>query len=336
LRPPPLLLPDDLPPVDAPRPLLPVDPLAPDLPRPPLLDDAAFGRPPEDRDLVPPEGEADEERLRVPEAPEPDPPAEPALPAALRDEPLLRLELPDEALFARAGLPPLFDLRLLPEDVAFERELPLLPALARLEPAPLEREVDPLDFDRVPELLLRPELAPLLAPLELPSPPASRRRTASVAAVTIAAPMLLAVSAAASAVSSASRLASRTVLRTRALAVSAAAAVTRPAASMLRATGFCASSAARWPASLNASGIALPEEPPFPLEPLFAPLEEPLSEFWFAISASKACNRRVTRRAEQRRVPSPTGARRAARQGGPSLFSYVGVQDRSLSNSMSD
>jgi hypothetical protein len=66
------------------------------------------------------------------------------------------------------------------------------------------------------------------------------------------------------------------------LAVSAAAAVTRPAASMLRASGFCASSATFWPASRSTLGS--PSPPPLPLllleledflEPLLPPERPP-------------------------------------------------------------
>jgi hypothetical protein len=85
------------------------------------------------------------------------------------------------------------------------------------------------------------------------------RRTASVAAVTMAAPILLALSAALSAPSSASRPAFFALLRTLSLVESAAAAATRPAASMLRASGFCASSASL---SAAAPTLVLPDLPP--------------------------------------------------------------------------
>jgi hypothetical protein len=83
------------------------------------------------------------------------------------------------------------------------------------------------------------------------------RRTASVTPLTMAAPMLLTLSTAASAPSAASLPARLAVPRTLELEESAAAAATRPAASMLRATGFCASSAAFWPASRSFFGTLL-------------------------------------------------------------------------------
>jgi hypothetical protein len=82
------------------------------------------------------------------------------------------------------------------------------------------------------------------------------RRTASVAAVTIAAPILLALSAAASAPSSASRPAFFALWRTFWFVVRAAAAATRPAASMLRARGLLASSA-----NLSVAALILALEP---------------------------------------------------------------------------
>ena len=60
---------------------------------------------------------------------------------------------------------------------------------------------------------------------------------------------------------------SDTVFLTRALAVRAAAALTSPAASIERAIGFCASSAARAPASFSASGKAPAKPPSFFFEP---------------------------------------------------------------------
>jgi hypothetical protein len=82
------------------------------------------------------------------------------------------------------------------------------------------------------------------------------RRTASVAAVTIAAPIFPALSAAYSAPSSASRPAFFALLRTFSFVDSAAAAATRPAASMLRASGFCANSASL---SVAAPTLLLPD-----------------------------------------------------------------------------
>jgi len=68
-------------------------------------------------------------------------------------------------------------------------------------------------------------------------------------------------------------------------AVKAAAAVTSPAASMLRAIGFWASSAAFSPASRSAAdiGVSLDLEPPFFA---FWPLDFPPEFFDFAISQS--------------------------------------------------
>jgi hypothetical protein len=110
------------------------------------------------------------------------------------------------------------------------------------------------DFER--ELALFALLAPSLRdpPLEEsrspPSPPPVKiPRKASATAVTTAAPILLALSAAASTPSIASLVACLAPLRTFWLAVSAAAAVTRPAAIRLRATGLLASSTAFCPRS---------------------------------------------------------------------------------------
>ncbi|HEX8214523.1 MAG TPA: hypothetical protein VF582_03515 [Allosphingosinicella sp.] len=135
-----------------------------------------------------------------------------------------------------------------------DRELPEVPADLERDLVPLAEVFarvpvfDPLVLFLVPllELFLAPDEEEPVPPLALLPPPLLerlvlppiRRRTASVAAVAIAAPILLALSVAASAASCTSSTPSRTVLRTFWLAVSAAAAVTRPAASMLRATGF--------------------------------------------------------------------------------------------------
>ena len=177
------------------------------------------------------------------------------LPAVLRLPPALVLVAPD--LAPEALLPADLELPDVPVDLV--RDLaPLVELFARvvvLDPAVLLRA--PLAVDFLPPEDEEPVLPlddPLL-PLERVVLPPIRRRTASVAAVTMAAPILLALSVAVSAASCASLTPSRTVLRTFWLAVSAAAAVTSPAASMLRATGFCASSAAFSPASRSALPI---------------------------------------------------------------------------------
>ena len=241
-------------------------------------------------------------RLRVP----------PALAAALRGLALAPvLEADEPAVLALVPVdreevvpPPdeLADLR------APDAAPPDAPALARVDvlvPVPLLAVPDLARVevlrDAAEDLRALPDAEPELPELPelLPeSPPApNNRRTASVAAVTIAAPILLALSAAESAASCASLPASTTVARTFLLAVKAAAAVTRPAASMLRATGFWASSAALSPASRSALDMAEDLfffDPPSLLD-LFLGAFEPPEDFDLAIAVSSlVCNSSVT------------------------------------------
>jgi hypothetical protein len=256
------------PPRDAPRPELPVEPLAPERPLPPALVRLApplLFEPPDEVDAL----------LREPAE------ADLAVPALLLPRPLAPAEdllAPPPDAFAPRAVPDEDDLlRVAPPEAADFFAVERVEAAFEREPPELFRAVPALARpDADPALRARPEVEPLPPSL----PPDIMRRTASVAAVTMAAPILVALSAAASAVSSASRLASLTVLRTRELAVSAAAAATRPAAIMLRATGFCANSAARCPASLSASGnpaVALRFFPPPPdfCSPDFAMIQPP-------------------------------------------------------------
>jgi hypothetical protein len=141
---------------------------------------------------------------------------------------LLAVLLLDAPFFADAARPPALVAVPLLAEAAFAR-VPVFALPELLVPELL------LLLRRLP-VELEPSL--LLESSELDVPRFNRRLTASVAAVTIAAPILLAPSAAASAPSTASRLACLAPSRTFWFAVSAAAAVTRPAASMLRATGF--------------------------------------------------------------------------------------------------
>ena len=241
------------------------------LPRDPLSTDAALVR-----DPVPPEsllvrGPVPLEALLVREAV--------PLEALLLGDPvslealLVRDPLLLDALLVRDPVP--LDALLLRDPVPLDAVLPVEPAdAAALFPRPTEpaalpadllppRPADldvPLPLDaalaRPPLLALVPDLERLEVPrfarppvevppeLLLSEPPLNSRRIVSAAALTTAEPIRLAVSAAASALSSASCPAWRAPLRTFWFAVSAAAAVTRPAAIRLRATGLLASSIA--------------------------------------------------------------------------------------------
>lgn len=223
----------------------------------------------------------------------------PFLEPPLRFDPTLLLFAPPARLFA----PPLL---LALEDLAAPLEealdLPRLLPLLAFDFAPADLPLDLALLLRPPRAeLLRPERAesassPLPDSLRLPAPGDNILRTTSEAAETKAAPIFAALSAAASALCAASRPACFAVLRTLALDESAAAAATSPAASMLRAIGFWASSAARWPASRRAAGIfsAAPDlvEPPDadPAELFFElplpPLDLRPDVFAFAIAVS--------------------------------------------------
>jgi hypothetical protein len=154
-------------------------------------------------------------------------------------DPPLRLE-PPPRLFAPLRAPPVL------ADAPVEALLDLArPALLFDLPA---LPVPPVDF----ALLLRPAerdelvrlegvegaFSPRLDPPRSGPPGDNILRTTSEAAETKAAPILAALSAAASALCAASRPACLAVLRTFAFDERAAAAATKPAASMLRATGF--------------------------------------------------------------------------------------------------
>jgi hypothetical protein len=255
---------------------------------------------------------------------------------------------------------PLFA-RVVPLD-AFDLPVPV----EALDFAPPLRDADfaPDEDLRAPPVDLRPAELRLLfraPPVDPAAPavePAERpveltiRRTASVAALIIAAPILLALSAAASAAASAAswavRALRRALSRTVLFAASAAAAVTRPAASRLRATGFCASSAARRPASRSASvtpspadrplGAAAPSlavvlppralrDPPLPRALLAFPDDRPRELAFFAISdlllfvcAAHFSYLARNRCMSARTVPTRAHSRRRFKRGDASLL----------------
>ena len=287
LRPPPVLRPPllrVLAPEEADS-LLPLDVEDPDL-RPDEAD-AVLPRDEEDAALAPAEADPDLPREPLPDEAlrPPDVPADPVLPRDLlpEDVDLVRDPVLEDAVLERDPAPaaavlapePAPAVALLarerPEAVALLARVPdAVVVLAELRPPrPPDLEALPpaeAALARPPVFALVPDLERLEEPRfarppedpedddspEPPSDPLNSRRIVSAAALTTAEPMRLAVSAAASALSRASWPAWRAPLRTFWFAVSAAAAVTRPAAIRLRATGLLASSIAFWPTSLRA------------------------------------------------------------------------------------